>query len=101
MTTGSTELRGHVGHSVKRLIQRYGVADIDTARRMVHRHDSQIKRGIGKRLICGTRANEGEIHMIYEDGQVFYIVRKPHRKKGHEITVSYLTEEMVFSNVLS
>lgn len=102
MMRGSIEKRALEGpehHCITRLIQRYGVSNYATARGIYRKQHDLLQNGRGT-LLYGDR-DRGFTFRVFHRDRYWYPVRRMHEEAGLLVTVTYLTVDMVYHNMIN
>lgn len=88
-----------IWHCATRLYERYGVRE-EKAYALVFDHLRIIRTDPMREKMVLYRRNESHIYRIEYEGVVYYPVLHPGRVSGRHIIITYLSEEMVWGNMM-
>lgn len=100
MTVGSIkdEIAGPREHCAQRLVERYGVVDLDEARRLYIRHHTKLVKGDDTKMLYGNEET-GYVFQLIHRNRCWYVIRRRSRDRNIFLTVTYLTPAQVLWNI--
>jgi hypothetical protein len=88
-------------HCLKRLADRYGVAEEQVARELVWMHHDQVRRDPNRRRFeMYSQPGERRVYALETAGRIYYPLMRPGDLSGRHIIVTYLSSEMVLGRML-